>query len=159
MQLLIENFCDTMKCNGASYWRNPNLASSFHDAIVPAIEPKLASSCALQLCSILSYPTQLPGHCYLHPHGWKEEPIIFWHNLPALCLQQQFISTMEKKVKCYQVLNEVHYENVLDQESVCYKLHFAISPPILRRFSRSQWLRKALEKTFRSILVTSWGNQ
>ena len=73
-----------------------------------------------QLCSILSYPTQLPGHCHLHPHGWKEGPIIFWHNLPALCLQQQFIGTIEKKVKCYQVLNEVCYENVLNQESVIF---------------------------------------
>ena len=31
----------------------------------------------------------------------------------------------------------------------CHKLHSAISPSILHRFSRSQWLRKALEKTFR----------
>jgi len=30
----------------------------------------------------------------------------------------------------------------------CHKLHLAISPSILHRFSRSQWLRKALEKTF-----------
>jgi len=30
----------------------------------------------------------------------------------------------------------------------CHKLHSAISPSILHRFSRSQWLRKALEKTF-----------
>ena len=30
----------------------------------------------------------------------------------------------------------------------CHKLHSAISPPILQRFSRSQRLRKALEKTF-----------
>ena len=34
-------------------------------------------------------------------------------------------------------------------ESSCHKLHLAISPSILHRFSRSQWLRKALEKTFR----------
>jgi len=31
----------------------------------------------------------------------------------------------------------------------CHKLHSAISPSILHRFSRSQWLRKALKKTFR----------
>jgi len=41
----------------------------------------------------------------------------------------------------------------------CHKLHSAISPSILHQFSRSQWLRKALEKTFRSIPVTSRGDQ
>ena len=41
----------------------------------------------------------------------------------------------------------------------CHKLHSAISPSILHRFSRSQWLRKALEKTFRSVPVTSRGDQ
>jgi len=41
----------------------------------------------------------------------------------------------------------------------CHKLHSAISPPILHRFSRSQWLWKALEKTFRSVPVTSRGDQ
>ena len=35
----------------------------------------------------------------------------------------------------------------------CHKLHSAISPSILHRFSRSQWLRKALKKTFRSVPV------
>jgi len=44
-------------------------------------------------------------------------------------------------------------------QSVCHKLHLAISPSILHRFSQSQWLRKALEKTFRSVPVTSWGDQ
>ena len=102
MWLLIGNFRDAMKMkfNGSGYWRNP----------------ELASSCTLQLCSISLYPSQLPGHCYFHPHGWKEGPILFWHNLPALRLQEQFIGTMEKKaIKCYQVLNEVCYENVLNQ--------------------------------------------
>ena len=42
---------------------------------------------------------------------------------------------------------------------VCHKLHSAISPSILHQFSRSQWLRKALEKTFRSVPVTSRGDQ
>jgi len=41
----------------------------------------------------------------------------------------------------------------------CHKLHLAISPSILHRFSWSQWLRKALEKTFRSVPVTSRGDQ
>ena len=41
----------------------------------------------------------------------------------------------------------------------CHKLHSAISPSILHQFSRSQWLRKALEKTFRSVPVTSRGDQ
>jgi len=40
---------------------------------------------------------------------------------------------------------EIHNKEML---AVCHKLHSAISPPILHRFSRSQWLRKALEKTF-----------
>jgi len=44
-------------------------------------------------------------------------------------------------------------------KAVCHKLHSAISPPILRRFSRSQWLRKALEKTFQSVPVTPQSNQ
>ena len=44
-------------------------------------------------------------------------------------------------------------------QAVCHKLHSAISPSILHRFSRSQWLRKALEKTFRSVPVTSRGDQ
>ena len=47
----------------------------------------------------------------------------------------------------------------LKEGSSCHKLHSAISPSILHWFSRSQWLRKALEKTFRSIPVTSRGNQ
>ena len=42
---------------------------------------------------------------------------------------------------------------------LCHKLHLAISPSILHRFSRSQWLWKALEKTFRLVLVTSRGDQ
>ena len=41
----------------------------------------------------------------------------------------------------------------------CHKLHSAISPSILHRFSRSQWLRKALEETFLSVPVTSRGDQ
>jgi len=36
-----------------------------------------------------------------------------------------------------------------DNLPLCHKLHSAISPSILHRFSRSQWLRKSLEKTFR----------
>ena len=41
----------------------------------------------------------------------------------------------------------------------CYKLHLVISPPILRLFPRSQNQLKALKKTFRSMPVTSRGNQ
>jgi len=40
-------------------------------------------------------------------------------------------------------------------QAECHKLHSAISPPILRRFPRSQSELKALKKTFRSIPVTS----
>ena len=47
----------------------------------------------------------------------------------------------------------------LEEKAECHKLHSAISPSILHRFSRSQWLRKALEKTFRSVPVTSRGDQ
>ena len=42
---------------------------------------------------------------------------------------------------------------------LCHKLHLAISSPILRRFPRSQSELKALQKTFRSVPVTSRGNQ
>jgi len=35
-----------------------------------------------------------------------------------------------------------------EHNSWCHKLHSAISPSILYRFSWSQWLQKALEKTF-----------
>jgi len=45
------------------------------------------------------------------------------------------------------------------QNPLCHKLHSAISPSILHLFSRSQWLRKALEKTFLSVPVTSRGDQ
>ena len=41
----------------------------------------------------------------------------------------------------------------------CHKLHLVISPPILRLFPRSQNQLKALKKTFRSMPVTSRGNQ
>jgi len=40
-----------------------------------------------------------------------------------------------------------------------HKLHLAISPPILQQFPWSQWLRKALEKTFQLIPVMSRSNQ
>ena len=45
------------------------------------------------------------------------------------------------------------------KEQKCYKLHSAISSPILRRFPRSQSELKALQKTFRSIPVTSRSDQ
>ena len=51
------------------------------------------------------------------------------------------------------------FESIFAKEDFCHKLHSAISPSILHRFSRSQWLRKALEKTFRSVPVTSRGDQ
>ena len=38
-------------------------------------------------------------------------------------------------------------------------IHSAISPSIFYRFSQSQWIRKALEKTFPQIPVTSQSNQ
>jgi len=41
----------------------------------------------------------------------------------------------------------------------CHKLHSVISPPFLRRFPRSQSQLKALKKTFRSMPVTSRGDQ
>jgi len=49
---------------------------------------------------------------------------------------------------------------VLTQQAIpCHKLHSVISPPILRRFPRSQSQPKALKKTFRSMPVTSQGDQ
>ena len=42
---------------------------------------------------------------------------------------------------------------------LCHKLHSAISPSILWRFSHSQWLWKALEKTFWLIPVMSRSDQ
>jgi len=42
---------------------------------------------------------------------------------------------------------------------ICHKLHLAISPPILRRFPRSQSELKALKKTFRLIPVMSRSDQ
>ena len=44
-------------------------------------------------------------------------------------------------------------------EKVCHKLHLAISPPILHQFSQSQWIWKALEKTFRLIPVMPRNDQ
>jgi len=41
----------------------------------------------------------------------------------------------------------------------CHKLHSVISPSILRRFPQSQSQLKALKKTFRSMPVTSRGDQ
>ena len=41
----------------------------------------------------------------------------------------------------------------------CHKLHSVISPSILQRFPRSQSQLKALKKTFRSMPVTSRGDQ
>ena len=52
-----------------------------------------------------------------------------------------------------------HLQFHMTANGFCHKLHSAISPSILHRFSRSQWLRKALEKTFRSVPVTSRGDQ
>jgi len=50
-------------------------------------------------------------------------------------------------------------ENKMGTLSSCHKLHLVISPPILRQFPRSQSQLKALKKTFRSIPVTSRGDQ
>ena len=46
-----------------------------------------------------------------------------------------------------------------NKPTVCHKLHLDISPSNLRRFPRSQSQLKALKKTFRSMPVTSQGNQ
>jgi len=42
---------------------------------------------------------------------------------------------------------------------IYHKLHLVISSLILQQFSQSQWLWKALKKTFQLMLVTSQGNQ
>ena len=56
-------------------------------------------------------------------------------------------------------LNEVLESSAVPTTVECHKLHSAISSPILRRFPRSQSELKALQKTFRSIPVTSRSNQ
>jgi len=43
---------------------------------------------------------------------------------------------------------DVQLEASAEFYHICHKLHSAISPPILQQFSWSQWLPKALEKTF-----------
>ena len=71
---------------------------------------------------------------------------------------------------CFKIQGELHHLTgaLLSHDNhpptyaqiyICHKLHLAISPPILRRFSRSQQLRKALEKTFQSVPVTPRSNQ
>jgi len=50
-------------------------------------------------------------------------------------------------------------KNIPLDHNDCHKLHSAISSPILRRFPRSQSKLKALQKTFRSIPVTSRSDQ
>ena len=58
---------------------------------------------------------------------------------------------------CDDVKHKLHHMN--HYQADCHKLHLVISPPILRRFPRFQSQLKALKKTFRSIPVTSRGNQ
>jgi len=58
---------------------------------------------------------------------------------------------------CDDVKHKLHHMNYYQAD--CHKLHLVISPPILRRFPRFQSQLKALKKTFRSIPVTSRGNQ
>ena len=49
--------------------------------------------------------------------------------------------------------------NISSHIAICHKLHSAISPSILHLFPRSQSELKALQKTFRSIAVTSRSDQ
>jgi len=44
-------------------------------------------------------------------------------------------------------------------ERMCHKLHSAITPRILARFTRSKMRRKALKKTFRTMPKTCQSNQ
>ena len=60
---------------------------------------------------------------------------------------------------CSELAHCMMLVNLLRILGCCHKLHLAISPSILHLFSWSQWLRKALEKTFRSVPVTSRGDQ
>jgi len=55
--------------------------------------------------------------------------------------------------------NDSEWLPAAELEHTCHKLHWAISPPILRGFPRSQSELKALKKTFRSIPVTSRSDQ
>ena len=70
------------------------------------------------------------------------------------------VPTLFCKYKWEKRLPKLLLISALDMwETSCHKLHSAISLSILHQFSRSQWLRKALKKTFRSVPVTSRGNQ
>jgi len=68
-----------------------------------------------------------------------------------------FIPTTEKTSA--EELARLFRDNMWKLHGLCHKLHSAISPPILRRFPRSQSELKALKKTFRSIPVTSRSDQ
>ena len=58
----------------------------------------------------------------------------------------------------YQFFDNSHSLNGYEKP-LCHKLHSVISPSILRQFPRSQSQLKALKKTFRSMPVTSRGDQ
>ena len=77
------------------------------------------------------------------------------HQLHCAGLHEILIPT----ISWDQVFKDTRILQKVISDQGCHKLHSAISPSILRRFSRSQWLRKALKKTFISILVTPRSNQ
>ena len=65
------------------------------------------------------------------------------------------LSVIEKYFKSVKGINS----NNIPSPQLCHKLHSAISLSILHQFSWSQWLQKALEKTFQSIPVMPRSNQ
>jgi len=80
-----------------------------------------------------------------------------------------FVSMTQGNYGCIETANSkaplfmVAVRTVLIEHEIidpkCHKLHSVISPPFLRRFPRSQSQLKALKKTFRSMPVTSRGDQ
>ena len=90
----------------------------------------------------------------LYTKKWDEHTTMSNHIGSFLQLRRRITESGQK-------LEDIHIVHVilLLLPHSCHKLHSAISPSILHQFSRSQWLRKALKKTFRSVPVTSRGNQ
>ena len=89
--------------------------------------------------------------------GEEYKSIAFDQNLKdrGICILQSTPYTPQQN-SCMECLMCM----LLDKaECMCHKLHSVISPSNLRRFPRSQSQLKALKKTFRSMPVTSRGDQ
>jgi len=124
--------------SGSISFRLPSLLQS--PASIPPVETLVNS-----LFSLVENPLQFtPSET--SPSNSKQ-PYIAIISAPALLRASQVLGS---KIFALQIRSTMQ---------ACHKLHSAISPSILHQFLWSQWLRKALEKTFRSIPVTSRGDQ